>query len=208
MGAFTGEAKTAQIEAIREKAKFCTVASAIHFAPEESAVGKVIKLIGSEAKGYTTGLPFMFTEINGIKIEPSGENEGRVVAGLTLGHVYWIVAAAANQFEIAFEKGGVGVAFTEILKATSQMYAIKEHTGAKTKRIATGFGAAANGSSEDAVAREVVISSTTTIEFTMYWSQEAVGGTLYGINKVTAKTLEENDVYKITKGILEENAAA
>lgn len=211
MGAVSGELKNSQMNAAGQEtaptiaAKFATIASSTAIKPENSTIGKKIKKI---AHGLLTGEILVFTEINGTT------TEGATVAGLVIGRPYYVFKIGVNEFAVAFSKAQAEAGEAECIEFTVELKEAStitehliEHIGAETKRQKTKFENSKNGISEDVTAHEVEASGAVEVKWLMFFSAETVG-TFCGCNKVTAKTLAAKDIYKITKSLLEDTAAA
>lgn len=203
MGAFSGEAKNLQMNAVGPKtnptlaAEWVAVAGQTTVTPENSAGNS--KKIKKTAHGLNTGDIVVFTALTGG-------------AGLVIGRPYYAIKVSTSEFEVAYTKAlaeaTTGLEFTtEIKETTTTIAKLVEHTGAKTKRIKTAFAAAVNGASEDTTPHEIEISSNVSIKWVLCFSAETAG-TFMGCNEVTLKALEEGDIYRVTSGKLEENGLA
>jgi hypothetical protein len=196
---------TTRKEAPTISPEWVTVASQTEVVPEEStAPSRVIKKVGH---GLNTGDIIVFTELNGKTT--LGEEAGGIVVGVP----YYVRKVSTSEFEIAYTKAqaesatvGEHIEFTVTVKATSKIMKLTEHTGAKTKRIKTAFGSAANLLNEDATGREVEASGAVVVTFVLYFSAETAG-TCTKVDKAPeAKTLAEGDIYRVTKSQLFQNA--
>jgi hypothetical protein len=195
-GAFTGEGKNKQMERAKENAKFAAVASSTAQKPENSAGPKKIK---KTAHGYNTGDVIVFKTLTGG-------------TGLVAGRPYYVIKNSTSEFEVAWTKAlaeaSTGIEFSvEIKEAGTEIFKIVEHTGAKTKRKETAFGAIVNGTCEDTTAHEIEATSAVTISWGMYWTAET-NGELIAVSEIAEKTLAEADIYKLTNGKLEDTAVA
>jgi|SRR6185312_7854621 len=191
MGAFTGEAKNEQMKKAGELAKFVGVGGSTTISPEASAAGSKFK---KTAHGLANGTILVPTSLSGG-------------AGLVSGRVYRVVNATANEFELSVTSGGAAESWTTTLEAASVFAVITEHTGAKTKRKATSFGAPSKGVVVDSTAHEIEMSGTVTVRWALYFTEETAG-TLIAVSEVTEKPLSEADIYRLTEGKLEENGLA
>jgi hypothetical protein len=171
--------------------------------PTETAANlKKLKL----ANAYTTGSVVVITNLNGKTV--LGEAEGGLIVGVPyyVRKVSGTEAAFANtkaQSESATE--GEWIEWTVIVKATTVVKLIEEHTGAKTKRVKATFAEAVNLVNEDATAREIEASGTVKVRWVMAFSAETTG-TFMGLEAVSEKELASADLYKITNNKISQNA--
>lgn len=206
----SGEARNAQGDAITRGIKptpleWATIASQTTVTPELATAAKG-RIITRAAHGLNTGDIVVFTEVN------ANTTFGAQVAGVILGLPYYVRKVSASEFEIANTKTqaesatvGEHVEFSEELKTTSKLQHVIEHTGAKTKRKQLTFAAAANGSNEASAAVEIEATSTVKVKWIMFFTAET-SGTFMGCTEVTEKELAAEDLYKITKTVIEQNA--
>lgn len=172
--------------------------------PEETtAPARKIKKTGH---GLNTGDIIVFTELNGKT------TFGEAVGGLVIGVPYYVRKVSTSEFALAYTKAqaesateGEWIEWTVTIKTTSKLAKLLEHTGAKTKRIKTGFAVAANLTNEDATAREIEASGTVTIKWVLFFSAET-SGTFMGCEAVTEQPMIEGNIYKITTGKVSQNA--
>lgn len=169
---------------------------------ESGANVKKLKLTQS----YTTGNIVVITNLNGKTV--LGETEG----GLTVGVSYYVRKVSGTEIALAVTKAqsesaseSEWIEVTVAVKTSTVLKLIEEHTGAKTKRIKTGFAVAANLLNEDATAREVEASATVKVRWVLYFSAET-SGTFMGCEAVTEKELATGDLYKLNKSQIFQNA--
>lgn len=88
------------------------------FSPENSAAGTEVKLAGGKGEGLRNGTQVAFTEINGEALAKAK------IAGLEIGHSYFIVSEGEAHFQLAATLGGEPITFTALLKSASTSFKI------------------------------------------------------------------------------------
>lgn len=131
--------------------------------------GSKLKLTSSEAKGFVSEKIVVFTEINGTAL--SG-HKGEKIAGLYLGLPYFIVGAAANEFEVALLLGGTAVTPSAEVKVTTKLALLEELPETPYARVLTAFPESKTTPGETTdTEKKIKVPASTTVTFAGWWEK-------------------------------------
>lgn len=124
--------------------------------------GSKFESTGCKAAGFVNEKVVVFTKING------STTWGEKVAGLWIGRPYFVVGEATDTFEVAEKIAGSAITPTAEVKTTTEVVLLEELAETPYVRMATAFGASANGESVD-TEKVIKTNASTTITFAGWW---------------------------------------
>src|SRR5262245_60178781 len=137
--------------------------------------------------GYANGDVVVFSAITGG-------------AGLVIGRIYFVIAAAANTYQISTSPGGSAVDFTTDVSAATIARFVEISGGSPAyARKAIAFNAAADGSMDDSTNGAVFdVAAATTVNAIGYHSASTSGTLLCLDDDVSAETFGSQGTYTLT----------
>lgn len=163
-----------------------------------------VGLLTKEANKAVTGVAStgVFTSAahgyaNGDTVVLSGLTGGN---GFVAGDLYFVTNSTTNTFTLAYAPAGATITGGTDLSAGT-VNRLTEVSGGSPAyaRIATAFGTAAAGVSDDSAPHSINVPAAAVVDFVGYYSAVAAG-TLVGVQSVTSEVFGGQGTYSITDG--------
>jgi hypothetical protein len=123
--------------------------------------------------------------------------------GLIAERIYYVKKVSATELELFPIAALTGTAESCVGVTAASLSKLTELSGGSYKRLASAFGTAANGVSDDATAHKIAVPAAGVVDFIGYFDQEASGGTLWAVAKVTKETFAGAGTYEVTDSKLD-----
>ncbi len=190
----TAYGRNASVKGYSEKAKFMGLCTSVTKAPTSNTAiaASLINMTGSEAAGWTNGKVVYIRKLTGS------------VTGLVEARAYFIVGAVTNGFELAEEEGGaaIKVAGHTLETGSTEFDLITEVSGGSYVRIATSWGAAAEGIISDTAKQKFKVPAATTVSYAIHHEKSSAGTNkeIPGVMKATTpETFGAEGEYEATE---------